>query len=92
MNVQTMYGVSKNGKFICLRMSLGICTLQFIFIQINVHEIVVTKKKDSYAPVLMLTGVLTPACELQTGIFLLQKQSRDSATHHYRALTLSNIV
>lgn len=32
MNVQTMCGVSKKGKFICLRMSLGICTLQMIFI------------------------------------------------------------
>lgn len=75
MNVQTMYGVSKNGKFICLRMSLGICTLQFIFIQINVHEIVVTKKKDSYAPVLMLTGLLTPVCELQTGIFCCRSRA-----------------
>lgn len=45
MNVQTVYGVSKKGKFVCLRLSLGICTVEIIFIQINVREIVVTKKK-----------------------------------------------
>lgn len=60
-----MYGLSKKGKFICLRMSLGICALEIIFIQIKLREMVVTKKKKgSYTAVLMLTRVLTPAREL----------------------------
>lgn len=40
-----VYGASKKGKFICLRMSLGICTLEIVFIQIKAHEIAVTKKR-----------------------------------------------
>lgn len=45
MNVQTTRGASKKGKLVCLRVSLGIFTLEFILIQIDLHETAVTKKR-----------------------------------------------
>lgn len=88
MNVQTVCGVSKKGKFICLRMSLGICTLEGIFIQIHVHAIGVAKKRELHC----CGGAGPSACELESGSFLLQKHSCDSTALNYRALALSNIV
>lgn len=70
MNVQTLGALSKKGSFICLRMSLGICTLELIFIGMNGHGIGVAKIRHLRAWFL-LSQMLTPAWEPQTGWVLL---------------------
>lgn len=77
MNVQTTCGASKKGELVCLRVSLGFCTLEFIFIQINTHETVVTKKRWVTLPFGWAQECLHLPYELRSGCFLLQKHGCD---------------
>lgn len=69
-NVQTLPALSKKGNFICLGMSLGICTLELIFIGISGHGIGVAKIRHLQGW-LLLSQLLTPAWEPQPGWVLL---------------------